>query len=93
MKNNKAQVSTDTPILLWILVFQAFIVLGIGFLHVTPTTKTVGGDINIVGIPNISFTQTLVTNISYLGWGNLLLFAPLEICLIYIIAKLIRGGG
>lgn len=82
--NKKGQVATDTPILIWLVVFQAFIITMLGLLNITPETQS-------VGIAN--FTQNIITNLSILGWGNLLIFLPLEIALGYIIAKLIRGGG
>lgn len=85
MKNKKAQTSTDTPIILSILVFQAFVLLGLGFLNV-PTTD--------VGINDALFSfGNIINAIELLGWGNSLLFAPLVICIGYILAKLIRGGG
>ena len=89
MKNKKAQTATDTPILLTIIVFQAFIILCLGWLNLTES------DVSTVthGSGLINFTVNIVTNIGLLGWGNAILFAPLEVCIIYIIAKLIRGGG
>jgi hypothetical protein len=80
---NKAQ-SSDTPILLTILVFQAFIIVGLGFLELTSESQTIGA---------FSFSTNIINNIALLGWGNSILFAPLIICVIYIVAKLIRGGG
>lgn len=90
---NKAQVSTDTPIILSIIVFQTFIIIMLGFLNINIATKNVTGELNLPLLPHISFTQNIITNITLLGWGNLLIFLPLEICLGYIILKLIRGGG
>lgn len=86
MKNKKAQVATDTPILLGIIVFQSFVILGLGFLNFSDITQTNSGS-ELFSFGNI------ITSISLLGWGNTLIFFPLEIALIYIIAKLIRGGG
>ena len=85
--NNKAQTATDTPIILSILVFQAFVILMLGFININDSTNTV------VGSNTINFTQNILTNIKLLGWGNSLIFAPLLVCIIYIVAKLIRGGG
>jgi hypothetical protein len=42
---------------------------------------------------NIFSFGNIITNIELLGWGNTLIFTPLEVCIAYIIAKLIRGGG
>lgn len=84
--NKKAQTSTDTPIILSIIVFQAFVVLGLGFLNVTDITTTNSGT-SLFSFGNI------INSIKLLGWGNTLIFAPLEISLFYIIAKLVRGGG
>jgi hypothetical protein len=81
----KAQVATDTPILLSIFVFQAFVILSLGFLNVSYTKQT--ADTSLFNFGNI------ITSIAELGWGNTLLFAPIGLCVIYIIAKLIRGGG
>ena len=89
MKNKKGQTSTDTPILLSIVVFQAFILICLGFLDMNEndiTLNTYGGGI-------INFIFNMISNIAVLSWGNLLIFAPLGIALTYIIAKLIRGGG
>jgi hypothetical protein len=86
--NKKAQTSTDTPIILSILVFQTFVVLMLGFLNVSST------EIVSTNTGNALFSfGNIISNISYLGWGNILIFSPLIICLIYIIAKLVRGGG
>lgn len=78
----KAQ--TDTAIIISIIAFQAVIILGLGFLSITPDTQSVGA---------FSFTENLVTNIELLGWANALIFTPLVVGFIYIIARLIRGGG
>jgi hypothetical protein len=97
----KAQAGTDTVIILSILSFQTFIILCLGFLSTTQTTY-VGSDnisFNITGVSTISSGNRLfsfgniISNISELGWGNSLLFTPLLICIGYIVAKLIRGGG
>lgn len=83
--NKKGQTSTDTPIILSILVFQAFIIIMLGFLNVDSNN-------NDVSVPLFSF-DNIITSISELGWFNTIIFAPLIICLGYILAKLIRGGG
>lgn len=80
----KGQTSTDTPIILSIFAFQAFLVVMLGFLNITPETQSVTG---------FGFTQNIISNISLLGWGNTILFTPLVVGLGYIILKLIRGGG
>jgi len=85
MKNG--QVSTDTPILLSIIVFQIFIITCLGFLDISENYVTYQG----FGSETIGFFQNIIINISYLGWGNTLIFLPLIICLSYIIAKFIRG--
>jgi hypothetical protein len=86
MKNKKGQTSTDTPIILSILVFQAFVILCLGFLNVKDSEVTTSG--------NVLFSfGNIISSISVLGWGNAIIFAPLIICLGYILAKLIRGGG
>lgn len=82
--NNKGQTATDTPIIIYIVVFQVFVITMLGFLNITPETQTVGA---------LNFTQNIITNLSIIGWGNLLVFFPLEVALGYIIVKLIRGGG
>jgi len=84
--NKKGQVATDTPILLSIFVFQAFVLLSLGFLNITDVTTVSSGTI-LFSFGNI------INSIALLGWGNTLLFAPITLCVIYIIAKLIRGGG
>ena len=84
----KAQVSTDTPIVLTILVFQTFVVTALGFLTIA------NEDVTATNAKNIFFSfGNIVNNIAILGWGNALIFAPLIIVLLYILAKLIRGGG
>jgi hypothetical protein len=90
MKCKKAQTSTDTPIILSILVFQAFIIICLGFLNINNNEITTTTHENTLW--GFSITN-IITNISILGWGNLLIFVPIEICIIYIIAKLFRGGG
>lgn len=105
----KAQVSTDTPIILFILVFQTFVILALGFLNITNTSVESPNITSYSEITTYSNSTTTVTttntgnslfsigniisNIKILGWGNSLIFAPLIIVIIYIIAKLIRGGG
>ena len=80
--NTKGQ-STDTPILLTIVVFQAFVLICLGFLDVTATT--------VVADTHLGFSQTVISNLAVLGWGNLLVFTPMLVCIVYIIAKFIRG--
>ena len=87
--NKKGQL-TDTVILMSMIIFQSFTVICLGFLNVSEndiTTTTY--DNPIVS----SFVVNVISNIGQLGWGNLLIFLPLEVGLIYIIAKLVRGGG
>ena len=93
MKNKKGQTSTDTPIIISIFTFQIFIIIMLGFLDINTDTKDVGLNADIPLIGHIGFAYNIITNISILGWGNLLLFTPSIIALAYIIAKLIRGGG
>lgn len=95
---NKGQVSTDTPIIFSIFVFQAFVIIMIGFIPIYNVTdikyNESNATVNLPGVlPDMSFGQKILTNIAILGWGNLIIFAPLEVCFIYIIAKLLRGGG
>lgn len=88
IKMNKKAQATDTPIILGILVFQAFIIICLGFLTMYNNevkTSDNGSDL-------INFKINIITNIKAFGWGNTLIFAPLEICIVYIIAKLVRGG-
>lgn len=80
--NKRAQ--TDSSIILSILVFQAFIIIALGFLDTTPTTVEVTGS---------GFGQNIITNIAALGWFNAILFIPIYVVIGYIILKLIRGGG
>jgi hypothetical protein len=83
MKNGQA--STDTVIIFSILIFNGFLVLSLGFLNI---------DYEENNISDVLFSfGNIISNIIELGWGNILLFAPLIICLGYILAKLIRGGG
>lgn len=99
MKNKKAQVATDTPIILSILAFQAFIILCLGFLTIITVSNNPDSiSMNTSGITtnspsNIFSFGNIITNIELLGWGNTLIFTPLGVCIAYIIAKLIRGGG
>ena len=75
----KGQTATDTPIILTIVVFNAFIILSLGFLNINNSdsikTQTYGSGL-------INFSQNIVTNISLLGWGNALLFTPLVVCIV-----------
>jgi hypothetical protein len=89
----KAQ--SEAGIILSILVFQAFIIVFLGFINITIPydTEDVGGEISIVGIPLTSWGSTLINNISVLGWANAIIFAPATLCLTYIIVRLFRGGG
>jgi len=92
MKNKKGQSLSDATILLGIIVFQAFIIICLGFLNVEQVNYAGNLTSNIV-ISSFFSLPNIITSITVLGWGNLLIFAPLEVILIYIIAKLIRGGG
>jgi hypothetical protein len=89
MKNKKAQ--SEAGILLLILVFQAFVIISLGFLNITNDTDDITTTNYDSGLGD--FVVNIITNIKLLGWGNTLLFAPLTITIIYIIARLIRGGG
>lgn len=90
--NKKAQ--SDTAVILFILVFQAFLIISLGFLNIDTTEEEVGTDsLGVVGLITPSFNQNVINNIEQLGVWNTLIFAPLIIVLIYIIAKLVRGGG
>lgn len=95
----KAQVSTDTPIILSIFSFQIFIIICLGFLSTSQTTyiSTDNISFNITGISTTNNSLfsfgNILSNISILKWGNTLLFSPLIICITYIVVKLIRGGG
>ena len=102
LKFKKAQTSTDTPILISIIAFQAFIILALGFLNVNYASQKSINSTSInatyqiqtynVPLTNLSITN-IITNISYLGFANVLIFSPIIGAIIYIIAKLIRGGG
>ena len=87
--------SEDTGIIMGIIAFQAVIILCLGFLQVSYVE--IGNDVatvdTTVEIFNVSFGQNLITNISSLGFLNVLIFSPLIAGFGYIIAKLIRGGG
>jgi hypothetical protein len=91
MINRKAQ--SETAVIIGILSFQAFIIVCLGFINISATTEGIGGDVSIVGIPLFNWGTSLISNIALLGWANLIIFAPLIAGLVYIIARLIRGGG
>lgn len=86
MINKKGQ--TDSALILIILCFQAFIIVSLGFLDSTDSQITYEEHDSFLG-----FSVNIINNLSLLGWGNTLIFAPIEICIIYIVIKLIRGGG
>lgn len=90
---NKAQTSTDTPIIIAIIAFQTFIILALGFLNINPEEQQVGTNFSIAGFDIVNFSQNIITNISELGVFSALLFTPLLVAVFYIVAKLIRGGG
>lgn len=93
MFHNKAQVSTDTPIVISLFAFQAIILLGLGFLNIDQKQQDVGTNFTYTGFDIINFKNNVISNISELGWGNALIFTPFLIGIGYIVAKLIRGGG
>lgn len=99
MKYKKAQTSTDTPIILSILVFQAFIIIMLGFLNVNTENNSVDSiNANSTGVTTNTPTTifnigSIIHSIKILGWFNTILFIPLEVIIGYIIVKLIRGGG
>lgn len=89
----KSQVSTDTPIIISIIAFQTLIIVCLGIIQIDPVTETIGKEVDILGLGTVGFTYNIINNISYLGWANSLIFTPLIFGLLYIVLKLIRGGG
>ena len=84
-KNKKAQ--SEVAILITILAFQIFIITALGFINITPETNSYSEPITGFSFLNI------ITSISVLGWANILIFSPLISGLVYIVARLVRGGG
>jgi hypothetical protein len=93
MKHKKAQTSTDTPIIIFLVAFQSFIFIALGFLSIDYEQKQVGTTINILGFDLGTWSFNLVTNVLQLGVWNILIFTPSVVAVAYIIVKLIRGGG
>lgn len=88
MRNKKGQTSTDTPIIIWLIAFQIFIITTLGFIDIKPETTTYTEPISGFSIINI------INSITYLPlWANTILFSPLIGAVVYIVAKLVRGGG
>jgi hypothetical protein len=84
MKYKKSQ--SDVSFILGVLVFNAFVILALGFLNINNdnnvTTETHGLE---------AFSMNIISNITLLGWGNTLIFTPLILCIIYLVGKFIRG--
>lgn len=85
----------DTGLIIGIVAFQAVIIICLGFLQIETESSGYNATILNTGLEvfNLNFTQNLITNISSLGFANILIFSPLIAGIGYVIVKLIRGGG
>jgi hypothetical protein len=90
--NKKAQ--SEAGLLLTLLVFQAVIIVFLGFLELTTEQNEVGTptlNLGLFSVPKFGFN--IISNIAQLGWFNLIIFVPISIVVGYIVARIIRGGG
>ena len=86
--HKKAQ--SEVGVIIFVLVFQIFLITMLGFLNINPETRDIG---TFEGVKIIEFGTNIVFNIAELGWFNLILFTPLWVTIVYIIIRLVRGGG
>jgi hypothetical protein len=87
---------SDAVILLWIFAFYTFIFFMLGLIggftvsKIDSPTETHSLDFwDYVGF----FFQGIFFSIAEMGMFNFILFTPLALTLLYLLAKLIRGGG
>lgn len=89
---------SDAVILLYIISFYVVIIFFMGLIGSFQVSKTItapnGEDLGFDAFDYIAFFfEGIGFSIESLGIFNFVLFAPLGLTLLYLLAKLLRGGG